>query len=317
MRALITGINGFVGGYLADHLLNLGIEVWGTDLVKDLTFRNNNINYRQMDILNYSEVQKVLDECLPDYIFHLAAQSSAAISWDNPQMTMNVNVNGTINLLESIRCMRENFGNNPKILLIGSSEEYGFVNQEDMPIGEKQKVNPGNPYAVSKIAQTLLGQVYARAYGLNIVMVRAFNHIGPKQSPTFVVADFAKRIAEIEKGRREPILLVGNLEAERDFTDVRDIVEAYNRLIEQGKAGEIYNVGSGKAYKIQYLLDCLLSYTKINIRIENDPDRMRPSDVPIIYCDSSKIQSIINWQPKHKIEDTLFEVLTYWRQEIN
>ena len=324
MKALITGINGFVGGYLAEYLIKSGIEVWGTDLtIEGLASVNSNINYRKIDITNNTECQDLFKRCLPDFIFHLAAQSSAAVSWKNPQMTMDVNINGTINLLEAIRKIRDDrhLRNdqeyNPRILLIGSSEEYGFVKENDMPINEEQAVTPGNPYAVSKIAQTLLGQVYARAYGLNVVLVRSFNHFGPKQSPTFVVSDFAKRIAEIEKGYREPVLYVGNLEAERDFTDVRDIIQAYYGLISKGKAGETYNVGSGKAYKIQDLLDCLLAYSEKNIQILKDPNRMRPSDVPIICCDNSKLKNLINWQPKYKIEDSLLDVLDYWRQEVD
>ena len=313
LKALITGINGFVGEYLAHYLLTKDIVVWGTDLSNERQRLNNNIIYRKMNITDNSEVEAVLCECNPDYVYHLAAQSSAAISWKEPQTTIDVNINGTICLIESIRKLNKN----SRILLIGSSEEYGFVNIGDMPIGELQRLNPGNPYAVSKIAQTLIGQVYARAYGLNIVIVRAFNHIGPKQSPNFVVSDFAKRIAEIEKGKREPTLLVGNLEAERDFTDVKDVIEAYCGIIEKGKAGEIYNVGTGKPHKIRYLLDCLLSYTGEHITIQEDPNRMRPSDVPVIYCDNSKVKDLIDWHPKFKIEDTLLEVLNYWRQEIN
>ncbi|WP_019851346.1 GDP-mannose 4,6-dehydratase [Desulfitobacterium sp. PCE1] len=322
MKALITGINGFVGGYLAERLLRDGIEVWGTDLNEELSHKSYDIKYRKLDIIEASAVETVLNQCRPDYIFHLAAQSSAAVSWKNPQMTMDVNINGTINLLESVRKLRDEkaIGDNqeyePRILLIGSSEEYGFVEQRDMPIKEEQAIVPGNPYAVSKIAQTLLGQVYARAYDLQIVVVRAFNHIGPQQSPIFVVSDFTKRIAEIEKGQREPVLLVGNLEAERDFTDVRDIVEAYCSLIEKGKAGEIYNVGSGRVYRVQYLLDYLLSCSQVSVKIQQDPARMRPSDVPVISCDNRKLQELTGWFPKHKIEDTLREVLEYWRQEI-
>ncbi|MGI1658563.1 MAG: GDP-mannose 4,6-dehydratase [Desulfitobacterium sp.] len=307
----MTGINGFVGGYLAERLLRDGIEVFGTGLAQEFNEAECPIKYRTLNVQDDAEVADVLNQCRPDYIFHLAAQSSAAVSWQQPQLTMDVNINGTLNLLEAVRVS----GSNPKILLVGSSEEYGFVEQTAMPIQEEQRVTPGNPYAVSKIAQTLLGQVYARAYGMQIVMVRAFNHIGPKQSPTFVVSDFAKRIAEIEKGYREPVLQVGNLEAARDFTDVRDIVEAYCDLIKKGKAGEIYNIGSGRAYKISYLLDCLLSLAQVKIKIEQDPAKVRPADVPTIYGDYSKLQELTGWQPKRKIEETLAEVLEYWRRK--
>lgn len=313
MKALITGAGGFVGGFLAEHLLENEIEVWGTvfneDSSEDLS---DKVIFRRMDITQQSQVQAVLNECKPDYIFHLAAQSSAAVSWKKPQDTINVNINGTVNLLESIR----ELDINPRILLIGSSEEYGFIKPEDLPVNEKQELRPGNPYSVSKIAHTLLGEVYARAYNMDVVMVRAFNHIGPKQSPIFVASDFAKRIAEIEKGKIEHVLLVGNLEAERDFTDVRDIVKAYYSLIQKGHKGEIYNVGSGISYKIQYILDVLLSLSKTKIEVKQDPDRMRPSDVPVVRCDNSKLKNTINWEPSYSIEDTLKDVLNYWRGNI-
>ncbi|WP_129599754.1 GDP-mannose 4,6-dehydratase [Anaerophilus nitritogenes] len=312
MRALITGINGFVGRYLAEYLLAKNIEVYGTyfgDMNED---ELSEVNLLRMDISNQYEVDKVIKKIQPNYVFHLAAQSSASISWKEPKKTIEVNVNGTLNLLESIRQL----DNKCRILLIGSSEEYGFVNLEDIPVNEEQSLKPGNPYAVSKIAQSMIGQVYARAYNMDVIIVKAFNHIGPKQSPTFVVSDFSKRIAEIEKGKIPPVLKVGNLEAERDFTDVRDIVRAYYEIILKGKKGEVYNVGSGNSYKIQEILDTLLSLAKINIKVEKDPNRMRPSDIPIIRCDHSKVIDITEWKPEYKIEKTLSDVLNYWRQTV-
>lgn len=313
MKALITGINGFVGRYLAEYLLNQNMDVCGTYLFQDEKIElSNAIQLYKMDVSNEEEIAKVLKETKPDFIFHLAAQSSAAISWKNPQKTMEININGTINLLENIRKLALNC----KILLIGSSEEYGFVRPEDMPVRETHALEPGNPYAVSKIAQSMIGQIYARAYGMDIIMVRAFNHIGPKQSPTFVVSDFAKRIAEIEKGQREPVLLVGNLEAERDFTDVRDIVRAYYELINKGRKGELYNIGSGNSFSIQYILDMLLSLSNKKIEVKQDPNRMRPSDVPVIQCDNTKLVKLTSWRPEYTIERTLTDVLNYWREMI-
>ncbi|RKD32268.1 GDP-mannose 4,6-dehydratase [Thermohalobacter berrensis] len=313
MKALITGINGFVGGYLSEYLLTCNMQVFGTYLNKiDKNILGKNIKTFKLDITDKKETLEVLKKVRPDYIFHLAAQSSAAISWKKPQLTMDVNINGTINLLENIKELNLD----SRILLIGSSEEYGFVKSEDIPINEDQELKPGNPYAVSKISQTMMGQVYSRAYDMDIVIVRAFNHIGPKQSPVFVASDFAKRIAEIEKGKFKPVLLVGNLEAERDFTDVRDIVKAYYLLALKGQKGEIYNVGSGKSYKIQYILDTLLSLSNVDIKIEKDPNRMRPSDVPIVQCDNTKITRLTGWEPEYSIEETLKDVLQYWRQTV-
>ncbi|MDI3534980.1 MAG: GDP-4-dehydro-6-deoxy-D-mannose reductase [Thermosediminibacterales bacterium] len=311
MRTLITGVSGFVGEYLAEYLLTKNVEVHGT--VKDKNISSyNNIKTHKMDITNRQQVAEVITEVKPDCIFHLIAQSSAAYSWKHPQLTINVNTIGTINLLESIR----ETGLNPRLLLVGSSEEYGFVKPEDIPIKEEQELRPGNPYAVSKIAQNMMGKVYQRAYDMDIIMIRAFNHIGPKQSPTFVVSDFAKRIAEIEKGKREPVLMVGNLEAERDFTDVRDIVRAYYELFKKGEKGEIYNVGSGKSYRIQYILDILLSLSTVDIEIKTDPNRLRPSDVPILRCDNTKLVNLTAWKPRYTIEQTLRDVLNYWRETV-
>lgn len=314
MRALITGSNGFVGQYLAEYLLKKDIEVWGTiheskAIPKEI---HNEIIIRQMDITDQLQVKNVLSECKPDYIFHLAAQSSAAVAWKHPDLTMTVNINGTINLLECIR----KFDLKPRILLIGSSEEYGTVKSKDLPIDEAHELRPGNPYAISKAAQSMIGQVYSKAYDLNIIMARAFNHIGPKQSSKFVVSDFTKRIAEIEKGKIPPILKVGNLEAERDFTDVRDIVRAYYELVLKGKRGEIYNIGSGKVCKIQDILDRLLSLTNMKIKIQKDIDRYRPLDVPIVQCDSRKFVNLTSWQPRYTLEETLKDVLEYWRGKV-
>lgn len=312
-KALITGVNGFVGRYLAEYLLTQDVEVIGT-------YRNQihdedkveKTEYYKLDVLNQEELGEIIVKTEPDYIFNLAAQSSAAISWKNPQKTMEVNINGTINLLQSIR----GIGLSPRILLVGSSEEYGFIKPEDIPVNEQQDIKPGNPYAVSKIAQTLIGEVYSRAYNMEIIMVRAFNHIGPRQSATFVASDFAKRIAQMEKGILEPVLLVGNLEAKRDFTDVRDIVRAYYMLMSQGEKGEIYNIGSGNQYEIQYILDSLLELTNIDIEIKRDPNRMRPSDVTIVQCDNTKLKRITSWKPEYTIKETLLDIINYWRKTV-
>ncbi len=314
MRALITGINGFVGGYLTDYLLSRGIEVWGTRLPG--TSINPELSCKatiiDMDIINKNQIVKIIEKCMPDYIFHLAAQSSVALSWKNPQMTMNINVNGTLNLLDSVRDTKKD----SRILIVGSSEEYGVIKPEVSAIDENYPLKPMNPYAVSKVVQEYFALQYINAYKMDIVMVRSFNHIGPGQAPTFVIPDFAKRIAQIEKGIMEPVLLVGNLEAERDFTDVRDIVRAYYEVITKGECGQVYNVGSSKSYRISYLLNTLLSLSNCKITIKNDPDRMRPSDVPIIKCNNTKLRKLSSWKPIYNIEDTVKDVLNYWRKII-
>lgn len=310
MKALITGINGFVGEYLAGYLQSRNIEVCGTYFKENI--QNTGFQIFKMDVTQKSQVSEVLALVKPDCIFHLAAQSSAAVSWKEPQMTMEVNVGGTINILESLRELKLN----PRILLVGSSEEYGFVRPDELPVNETQPYRPANPYAVSKVAQDMLGEIYSKAYGMDIVRARPFNHIGPRQNPTFAAPDFARRIALIEKGKLEPVLSVGNLEAERDFTDVRDVVKAYYDLLQKGEKGRVYNIGSGKSYKIRYILDVLLSLSGVNVQIKQDPARMRPSDVPVLRCDNTRLVKLTSWHPTYNIEDTLKDVLNYWRDTV-
>jgi len=298
MKAFITGISGFVGEYLAEYLLRQRLEVAGTRLPTEpiSTYLQKNTDIFELDLLDEEHTKSVLEKVKPDYLFHLAAQSSVALSWKNPTLTFDVNVKGTIHLLEVIREM----GLNTKVLLVGSSEQ--------------SKVS--NPYAISKMTQEMLGKMYGRAYSMEIVMVRAYNHTGPKQKPTFVIPDFSKRIALMEKGKMEPILKVGNLDAVRDFSDVRDIVRAYYELMLKGKSGEVYEVGSGKGYSIKELLNRLLSLASVAIEVQQDPERMRPSDDPVAVCDNSKIYEDTGWRPEIDIQKTLQDVLEYWRQEV-
>lgn len=306
MRALITGVNGFVGHYLSKYLIEQGYEVYGT-VIED-NIKMDNVKIKKMNLLNKTEVNDVLTDINPDQIYHLAGQSAVGLSWKEPTLTMDVNINGTINLLDVVR----NNNINTKVLIIGSSDEYGIITPEECPINEEHILKPTSPYAISKMTQEEISKLYIKAYKMNMIMVRAFNHIGPMQSKNFVVSDFASKIAEIEKGG-EPIIRVGNLEAYRDFTDVRDIVRGYKLLMDYGKIGEIYNIGSGNPYKIQEILDILLSLSNIKIKVEIDPDKLRPSDVPIIKCDNLKIKSHVKWIPKYDIKDTLKDTLDYWR----
>lgn len=298
MKALITGISGFVGEYLAEYLLRQRFEVAGTRLPHEpiSTYLQRNADIFELDLLDKEQTKSVLEEVKPDYLFHLAAQSSVALSWKNPTLTFDVNVKGAIHLLETIR----ELGLNTRVLLVGSSEQ--------------SKVS--NPYAISKMAQEMLGKMYGKAYSMEIVMVRAYNHTGPRQKPTFVIPDFSKRIALMEKGKMEPILKVGNLDAVRDFSDVRDIVRAYYELMLKGKSGEIYEVGSGKGYSIKELLNRLLNLSSVSIEVQQDPERMRPSDDPASICDNSKIYEDTGWRPEIDIQKTLQDVLDYWRQEV-
>ncbi len=311
-HALIIGAAGFVGGYLADHLTN---ECkWSVCVTKMPSERLDiqNVKVCDLDILDKDGISALLDREKPDVIFHLAAQSSVALSWKNPQLTADVNIKGTLNVLDAVRDSKMQ----PRIVLIGSGEEYGIVRPEEIPVKETTATRPANIYAVTKDTQNALGRLYAKAYGMQIISTRSFNHIGPNQTPVFVVADFCKQVAEIEKGLREPVMYVGNLSAKRDFTDVRDVVRAYSLLAKMGESGETYNVGQGKSYVIRDILDMILSFSDKQIKVETDAARLRPVDVPEIRADISKLVSATGWQPEIALESTISQTLDYWRGRV-
>jgi len=311
MKALIIGVAGFVGKHLVKELTDTGWDVHGTKLPSEKF--DSDLPTHELDILDASAISDLLEKVKPDCIFHLAAQSSVAISWKEPALTADVNIKGVINLLEAVRKLK----NPPKLLLIGSGEEYGYILPEDLPIKEDTALRPGNMYACTKAAQAMIGQTYARAYGLKIVIVRAFNHIGPGQTDTFVVPGFCKQVAQIEATGESGTIKVGNLEAKRDFTDVRDIVKAYRLLADKGKSGEIYNVGSGTSISIAEILDKILKQSNAKITIEQDPERMRPSDTPDIRADISKLEASTGWKPEISIDSTIKDVLNEWRGKRN
>lgn len=313
MKALIVGAAGFVGSYLIQHLTTTyDWEIHATKLPNE-NLSVSDIHVHDLNILNIDEIRELFTKLKPDYIFHLAAQSSVALSWNNPQITVDINIKGTLNILDTIRSLD---GYSPKILLIGSGEEYGYILPDETPVNEQVTPRPGNIYAATKACQNMLGNIYYRAYGMQLIMVRAFNHIGPNQSPIFVASDFCKQVAEIEAGKKKPILHVGNLSAKRDFTDVRDVVHAYSLLIQKGIPGETYNIGSGHAVSIQELLNTILSLSNSEISVSTDPARLRPSDIPIIEADLSKLQETIDWHPEISLTQTLLETLNYWRKNL-
>jgi GDP-4-dehydro-6-deoxy-D-mannose reductase len=257
-----------------------------------------------------SSLKKCLTEVQPDRIFHLAAQSFVPASWKYPAETFAINATGQINLFEAILSL----GISPKIQIAGSSEEYGLVNSNEVPMKETNPLRPLSPYAVSKVAQDLLGWQYFKSYGLKVVRTRGFNHTGPRRGEVFICSNFAKQIIEIEKKKRKPIIYVGNLEAKRDFTDVRDMVRAYWLSLEKGEEGEVYNLGTGKTYSIKEVLDMLLTLSKVDVKIEMDPDRLRPSDVPVLLSDSSKFKKLTGWEPRIPFIQSLQDLLDYWRE---
>lgn len=314
MRVLVTGITGFVGSHFADYALAHQAEVFGsyrwrskTENIEHLAER---ISLIECDLRDLSSVQHLLERVRPDAVVHLAAQSYVGSSWQAPAETLFTNTVAQVNLLEGIRRLPVP----PRFLVVGSSEEYGAVEEGELPITEDNPLRPLSPYAVSKVTQDLLGYQYFKSYGLPIVRSRAFNHEGPRRGDVFVTSNFARQIAEIEAGLREPVVHVGNLEARRDYTDVRDVVRGYWLLLERGEPGEVYNLCSGKAWRIADVLDFLLGETKVRpIAVREDPARLRPSDVPVLLGDASKIRKAVGWQPELPFEQTLRDVLHYWR----
>lgn len=309
-KVLIIGGAGFVGNYLIDELIDKNLEIYATKIPNEKIERND-ICVIDLDLLKIEEIEEVINNIKPKYIYNLAAQSSVALSWKNPQLTVDINIKGVINLLETIRKIENYY---PRMLLIGSSEEYGYFDIEQ--VKEEIKLEPQNIYAATKAFQSMLFKIYVKAYKMDIVYVRPFNHIGPKQSPIFVVSDFCKQVVEIEKDKKEPIIYVGNLSVKRDFTDVRDVVRVYQELIKKGKAGEIYNVGSGKAIAIADILKEILNNSKVKIEVQQDKNKLRPIDNPIIEANIDKLVSEIKYVPKYDIKQTIKDTLEYWRNEI-
>ncbi|MDE6798640.1 MAG: GDP-mannose 4,6-dehydratase [Ruminococcus sp.] len=308
MKALITGGSGFVGGYLIRELTESGWEVHATHLPDEKI--NTECFRHVLDVLRKDDVKNLIEEVRPDIIYHLSAQSSVALSWKNPQLTTEINVIGSINVMEALP-------DGVRLILIGSGEEYGFIRENACPIKETENINPANIYAVSKACAGMIGKIYHRAYGKDIVIVRAFNHSGAGQAETFVISDFCKQIAEIENGLRPPEIFTGNLSAKRDFTDVRDIVRAYRLLGEKGISGKTYNVGRGKAVSIEYILNTAIKLSEVPVTHRPDPQRLRASDIPVIEPDISEIFRDTGWNAEISVEETISETLFYWRKKIN
>ena len=318
MRVLVTGITGFAGSHLADYILtnHPQVKVFGTirwrSRRENIHHLEDKIELLEADLKDIVSLKKCLAEVKPDRIFHLAAQSFVPTSWKCPAETFAINALGQINLFEAVLSLNLS----PKIHVAGSSEEYGFVHPHELPMKETNPLRPLSPYAVSKVAQDLLAWQYFKSYGLRTVRTRGFNHTGPRRGEVFICSNFAYQIAEIEKGKRKPIIKVGNLEAKRDFSDVRDIVRAYWLCLEKGKEGEVYNIGQGKAYSMKEVLDMLLSLSKVEVKVEVDPERLRPSDVPILISDSTKFRRLTGWKPEIPFEQSLQDLLDYWRERV-
>jgi len=314
MRALITGITGFAGSHLADHCLTLpGMEVHGLirwrSRTENIEHLNGKITLHECDLRDAGSTRDVIEHVRPQFIFHLAAQSFVPTSWRAPSESLTTNVLGQLHIFEAVRKIEHKC----RIQLACSSEEYGMVYPNEFPIKEENPLRPMSPYGVSKVGQDMLGYQYFMSYKTDVVRTRAFNHTGPRRPPVFVCSDFAKQIVDVEKGLRKPVMYVGNLEAVRDFSDVRDVVRAYWLALDKGKPGEVYNICSGKSWKIRDILDVLLGMTSAKIEIRTDETRLRPSDVPVLLGDCSKFKRDTGWQLEIPFEQTLRDIMAYWR----
>lgn len=347
MRVLITGVTGMVGSHLAEYLLTLdNVEIFGlcrwrsrmenledirqrgrlnllsdnsaissVETVEDLIarfFHPDQVNLIEGDMLDAGSMCRVFGGVKPERIFHLAAQSYVPGSWSAPAETLQVNVIGQVNILEAVRAANID----PLIHIAGSSEEYGQVYPEEVPIKETNPLRPLSPYAVSKVAQDMLAFQYFKSYGLKTVVTRAFNHEGPRRGHIFVTSNFARQVAEMEKGLRPPVLQVGDTSIQRDWSDVRDVVRAYWLALEKGLPGEVYNIGSGVSRTVREMLDILLGMSKTKIEVREEPSRLRPSDVRLLQADASKFRAQTGWEPHIPFHTTLGDLLDYWRMRV-
>jgi GDP-4-dehydro-6-deoxy-D-mannose reductase len=311
---LITGASGFVGKHLIDKLSEKKDKILGLDLSIDEKSSDRNIDLEEVDIKDPDKVESIIERLKPSRIFHLAAQSSVKNSWQDPIETFRINVFGGINILEAVK----KYSPGSKVLVVCTAEEYGNGNSPGEAIKETDKLNPSNPYAISKAALDFFSTTYNKAYGLNVFVSRSFNHMGPGQSERFVCSDFAKQIALIEKGELPPLIRVGNLGSYRDFLDVRDVVSAYIKIVERAKPGVVYNVCSSRKTKIKKILEILLSLsTRDDIKIEVDKHRLRPIDTDIVFGDNTRLTQDTGWGPQYDLDQSLKDTLQWWRKKVN
>ena len=301
MKALITGGKGFVGSHLAEELEANGYEVICCDL-----FASDDIV--AMDIMDADMTKEVISAHKPDVLINMAGQANVGLSWKKPQLTVSLNTIGLINILEAVKAVDPGM----RVITVGSSDEYGSLGERGTNVTEDMPVDPMTPYAISKSAQESFAKLYNKAYGMNVCMIRFFNLVGAGQAKGFMVPDFASGIVEVERGEKE-CLSVGNLESARDFTYVKDAVKAVRLVAEKGRAGEIYNICSGRTYTAQEILDRLLAMANTRIEVRRDPSRMRPSDTPVVCGNHDKLTAHTGWQPGSGIDTVLAEVLDYWR----
>ncbi len=315
--ALVTGIPGFAGSFLAEELLAHGYRVIGTmregESTHHLSEIANRITVFEADILDAEHNRRLVRKYKPDYIFHLAAMASVGRSFEMERMTFLVNFEGTLNMLDAAR-------SHPglrKFVFVSSADCYGVFSPKGKTLREDQPLNPISPYGIAKAAAEQAARYYNRAYDLPVVAARSFNHSGPRQSDSFAIPSFAHQIAAIEKGLRKPELLVGDLSAKRDISDVRDVVRGYRLLAEKGKAGNIYQLCSGKSVAMRRVLDVLLRMSHARIAVKVDKTRLRKADIPILKGDNRKAVRELGYAPKHSLQSTLADTLDFWREELS
>lgn len=317
VRVLVTGIAGFAGSHLANYLVHTeaGIELHGVIHRHERRIQHlqGKLQLHRGDLRNALWISELIQAVQPELTLHLAAWSDVGGSWQQPWTTYELNIQCQLHLLEALR----RWAPHCRTLVITSNEVYGLVQPADLPIAEITPFRPNNPYGVSKIAQDMMALQYWNSHRLPTIRARSFNHIGPDQADDFVASAFARQIAEIEVGLRPPVVAVGNLDAERDFTDVRDIVRAYWLVLNCGEAGAVYNIGSGQRYAIRHLLDELLALSKSTVEVTVDPARLRPSDVPMSVCDNRQLVAATNWQPEITLRRSLSDLLNHWRAQIS
>jgi len=337
MRALITGACGFVGSFLARELVGAGGEVIATDLpgftagalrrgeqgaaeAASCSAFPRGIAYRSCDLHDAAAVKALIASTRPDYIYHLAAQSSAARSLGDPRRTLETNVFGTLNVLEGVRELApacpgaKTRSGKVRVLSVGSGEEYGRRPRGEMPLGEESRVDPLSPYAVSKAAQTMLALQYARSYGLDVVATRSFSHTGPTQTDRFVLPSFARQCAEIMAGKRAPVVKTGTLGIVRDFLDVRDVVRAYRMIAEDAGEGDVYNVCSGRALALGEALDFFVRACGVAVTVEEDPALVRAADIPVLVGDNARLRGACGWKQERSTETMLSDLFEYWER---
>jgi GDP-4-dehydro-6-deoxy-D-mannose reductase len=319
-KILITGFSGFVGRHFVEYLeKNDSIcKVKGLD-IQHPNFRfdhyqNVQISFEKIDLLSKDQVEYIIHEFQPNYILHLASFSSVAFSWKDPVQSFQNNTNIFLNLIDAVRKL--NIGT--RILSIGSSEEYGNVNDDDLPLKEDHKLNPVSPYAVARTAQEHLSRVYVNGYKMDIILTRSFNHIGPLQTTVFVVSSLARQLVELKKsGKDRGRIVTGDVSIVRDFTDVRDVVYAYYLLLRQGRKGHVYNVCSGKGLSLKDIIDIMAKQLNMEVDIHVDPRLIRPADNMIIIGSNEKIKRELGWENKIPLEQSLRDVINYWEIELN